>query len=179
MSTVLRKVSTRTRFAVFDRDGFQCVYCGRGKDDGVQLHVDHKLALANGGTNDMDNLVTACADCNLGKSDKKLSAQTPKRAAPVGKTYGLSFDSDGSAHWQFEIDEASEHAVKVTTFSWMSGEAWSEETVTRTFIEERCLLFTDHKSFIDAVSYWADPRANRINEKFVKAPKRRVADVFG
>ena len=51
---------------MFKRDHFTCVYCGRSAPE-VVLHVDHVLPVAEGGTNDIGNLVTACADCNLGK----------------------------------------------------------------------------------------------------------------
>ena len=75
-STPQRKsTSTRTRFEVFKRDGFACRYCGRRAPD-VELHVDHVVPVAAGGTNDSINLVTACADCNAGKSDIPLDAST-------------------------------------------------------------------------------------------------------
>ena len=64
-------VSTRTRFEIFKRDGFRCKYCGANAAQTL-LHVDHVVAIANGGTDDAENLVTACADCNLGKSDVPL-----------------------------------------------------------------------------------------------------------
>lgn len=54
------------RFQVFKRDRFTCQYCGRS---GVELEVDHIQPVANGGTNDLDNLITACKDCNRGKRD--------------------------------------------------------------------------------------------------------------
>jgi hypothetical protein len=60
------------RFAVLRRDGFRCAYCGRGEPDGVRLHIDHLEPVARGGRTDLDNLVTACADCNLGKSASNL-----------------------------------------------------------------------------------------------------------
>jgi len=60
------------RFDVFKRDGFRCVYCGRRSPE-VILEVDHVLALANGGTDELDNLVTSCTDCNRGKSDRPLT----------------------------------------------------------------------------------------------------------
>jgi hypothetical protein len=66
-----KAVSTRTRFEVFKRDGFRCVYCGAAPTAGP-LHVDHVEAVANGGTSSPANLVTACADCNLGKSSVPL-----------------------------------------------------------------------------------------------------------
>jgi hypothetical protein len=66
-----KAISTKTRFDVFKRDLFVCQYCGSHPPQ-VILHVDHIVAVAEGGTNDNDNLVTACADCNLGKGVRSL-----------------------------------------------------------------------------------------------------------
>lgn len=60
------------RFDVFIRDNFRCRYCGVSVDNGAILHVDHVVPESKGGPTTMDNLVTACIDCNLGKSDKEL-----------------------------------------------------------------------------------------------------------
>lgn len=60
------------RFEVFKRDSFTCQYCGEKAPD-VVLEVDHISPVADGGSNDILNLVTACRSCNSGKSDKKLS----------------------------------------------------------------------------------------------------------
>ena len=51
------------REAVFKRDNYCCVKCGSTKN----LEVDHKVSLANGGTNEMANLQTLCQDCNRRK----------------------------------------------------------------------------------------------------------------
>lgn len=59
-------VSKRLRFEIFKRDGFKCQYCGRTPPD-VVLHVDHVVPKSGGGGSEDDNLLTACADCNLGK----------------------------------------------------------------------------------------------------------------
>lgn len=61
-----------TRFEVFKRDKFACQYCGRSAPD-VVLHVDHIQPQSKGGEDDLLNLVTSCADCNLGKSNRLLS----------------------------------------------------------------------------------------------------------
>lgn len=45
-----KAISTRTRFEVFKRDGFRCMYCGRTPPT-VLLHVDHIIAVSNGGSN--------------------------------------------------------------------------------------------------------------------------------
>lgn len=67
-------VSTRTRFEILKRDSFRCRYCGADPTKGV-LHVDHVIAIANEGTDDPANLVTACRDCNLGKAAVPLEAR--------------------------------------------------------------------------------------------------------
>ena len=61
-------ISARTRYMVFERDGYTCQYCGAKAPD-AELHVDHIVPVSKGGGNSLDNLVTACAACNLGKSD--------------------------------------------------------------------------------------------------------------
>lgn len=60
------------RFEVFKRDGFACQYCG-AHPPSVVLHVDHIQPVALDGTNDIDNLITACEPCNLGKGARSLS----------------------------------------------------------------------------------------------------------
>lgn len=63
-----RQISPRTRFAVFVRDKYKCQYCGRSGPN-VSLHIDHRTPVSLGGSNDISNLVTACSECNLGKSN--------------------------------------------------------------------------------------------------------------
>lgn len=73
-------VSPRVRFEVFKRDGFRCLYCG-ATPLSKPLHVDHVRPVAEGGDNSPANLVTACSDCNLGKSAVPLSER--KLATPI------------------------------------------------------------------------------------------------
>lgn len=70
-------MSKSVRFSIFARDGFTCRYCGR-QSDVVALVVDHVIPVAQDGTNDPENLITACVDCNQGKG-----AKTPTQAAPT------------------------------------------------------------------------------------------------
>lgn len=69
-----RDVSSAVRFAVLQRDGFRCRYCGRKPPD-IQLQCDHIIPIAKGGSNDQSNLAAACEDCNFGKSDSILEVQ--------------------------------------------------------------------------------------------------------
>lgn len=82
-----KAISKKLRFEVFKRDYFRCQYCGATPPN-VILHVDHINPVAEGGENNIDNLVTACAPCNLGKSATPLT-DIPKtlsdRAAEVAE----------------------------------------------------------------------------------------------
>ena len=66
------------REAVFERDNYTCRYCGRkitelrrfhrfARRDVGLIHVDHVIPRCRGGSDEMDNLVTACQACNLTK----------------------------------------------------------------------------------------------------------------
>lgn len=71
-------ISRTKRFAVFERDGFRCCYCGKSPP-AVKLELDHRHPRSKGGTDDYENLVTSCEDCNRGKSDHVLHAATITR----------------------------------------------------------------------------------------------------
>lgn len=60
-----------TRFNLFLRDGFECVYCGSKKD----LTFDHVIPRSQGGKTTWENIVTACSKCNA-----KKGGRTPKEA---------------------------------------------------------------------------------------------------
>ncbi len=60
------------RFMVLIRDNFTCQYCGR-KAPEVILHVDHIIPKSKNGKTVINNLKTACFECNLGKSNILLT----------------------------------------------------------------------------------------------------------
>jgi hypothetical protein len=65
-------ISKTLRFEVFKRDNFTCRYCGR-KTPEVILEIDHVIPVSKGGTNEFENLVTSCFECNRGKSNGLLN----------------------------------------------------------------------------------------------------------
>lgn len=67
-----KSLSKKIRFEVFKRDSFRCQYCGRSAPD-VILEVDHIIPVAEGGKNEIMNLITSCRDCNRGKGKRLLS----------------------------------------------------------------------------------------------------------
>lgn len=60
------------RTALYRRDSFACVYCGRSVADGAFLTLDHVVPCELGGDNANTNLVTACLSCNSAKQDLTL-----------------------------------------------------------------------------------------------------------
>jgi 5-methylcytosine-specific restriction endonuclease McrA len=57
------------RRKAYSRDKSLCRYCG--KLVGSDFHLDHIIPKSIGGTNDSDNLATACANCNLRKTEER------------------------------------------------------------------------------------------------------------
>jgi 5-methylcytosine-specific restriction endonuclease McrA len=79
---VQRRISRR---ALFARDGWRCVYCGSSTG---RLTLDHVVPRSRGGESSWENVVTACAPCNLRKGDRLLAesglslTRLPKAPAP-------------------------------------------------------------------------------------------------
>lgn len=64
-------ISNKQRFEVFKKYNFTCQYCGRRTPE-VILEVDHIIPKAKGGTDEIENLITSCFECNRGKGDSLL-----------------------------------------------------------------------------------------------------------
>ena len=94
-----KALSKRTRFEIFKRDGFRCVYCGATPNDSP-LHVDHVNPVAEGGATHETNLVTACQSCNGGKSAVPLDR---KKFQPI------------------DPDVAADHAEQIR--AWVAAQA--------------------------------------------------------
>jgi len=77
MSKIKRKpIPASLRFDVLEKDNFTCQYCGaKTTDENVLLEVDHIIPISKGGDNNIENLITSCKKCNIGKSAKKLGAK--------------------------------------------------------------------------------------------------------
>lgn len=66
-----KSTGKKSRFEVFKRDGFRCQYCGKTPPD-VVLEIDHVIPVSADGEHVIDNMVTACFDCNRGKGAGQL-----------------------------------------------------------------------------------------------------------
>ena len=82
-----RWIRPEKRAALYERDGWECVYCGRGPRDKrnpqqamVILTLDHITPRSHGGGNESTNLVTACKTCNSSRGDRSITDYAPAGA---------------------------------------------------------------------------------------------------
>lgn len=54
---------------IFKRDGFKCVVCGLGRENGLELHVDHIKPRSSGGDGVLENGQTLCGKHNYLKKN--------------------------------------------------------------------------------------------------------------
>jgi hypothetical protein len=92
-------VRKRLRYEIFRRDNHTCRYCG-AKAPEVKITVDHVLPVVLGGTDTPENLVTACSDCNSGKT-----STTPD--APL-----VADVSEDALRWAVAMARSSEEAME-------------------------------------------------------------------
>jgi hypothetical protein len=94
-----KPISAKLRYLILERDGFACQCCG-GKAPNVTLHVDHIIAVANGGSDDPENLRAVCITCNVGKSDM----DTTVVPLPGAKNYPIRI-SDNEVKINYAVGE--------------------------------------------------------------------------
>jgi 5-methylcytosine-specific restriction endonuclease McrA len=99
-----RKISRR---ALFARDEWSCVYCGT---TGGRLTLDHVLPRSRGGDSVWENVVTACAPCNLRKGDRlpeeaSMTMRRPPRPPAPNVFIGLAVPSGLPSTWKAYLGE--------------------------------------------------------------------------
>ena len=62
------KKVTLSRFNIYRRDDYKCLYCGSDRS----LTLDHIIPRSKGGKNSWTNLATCCMKCNITKGDRFL-----------------------------------------------------------------------------------------------------------
>lgn len=124
-----KPLSKKIRFEVFKRDGFTCQYCGRMAPD-VVLEVDHINPVANGGENDIMNLVTSCQDCNRGKGKRKLSSKDEIKAqqAQLKELSAKREQLQMLIEWRKELESINNMQVGIVQdiFSECTGSTFTE-----------------------------------------------------
>src|SRR5262245_59983959 len=82
-------ITAKQRRRIFRRDDFTCCYC-RFRKDAIDLHVDHRIPKALGGSDEDSNLVTACYGCNTATGPRLIDENDHPAIATQGKA--LNFD---------------------------------------------------------------------------------------
>lgn len=65
----LEDFNPKVKQAIFKRDNFKCVICGRGTAEGVEIHADHIKPKDKGGKTTIDNGQTLCSQHNFIKKN--------------------------------------------------------------------------------------------------------------
>jgi len=89
--------SPEVKEAIFKRDNYRCVVCGRGRENGVEICADHIRPKDMGGDNSIENGQTLCTEHNL---LKKNYSQTE-----AGKRYFIKI-------YERAISEKDERMIK-------------------------------------------------------------------
>lgn len=87
----LEDFSESVKKQIFERDGYKCVHCGKGKNDGVEIHADHIKPKDKGGKAILENGQTLCASHNF---KKKNYGQTETYKKAIIRLYELAQHED-------------------------------------------------------------------------------------
>jgi len=83
-------IRSNVRLAIYLRDEFRCVYCGRDLHGAApaEITLDHVHPWSKGGENDASNLITACRSCNCSRGARTVAsyADAHTRAAVKRQT---------------------------------------------------------------------------------------------
>lgn len=114
-----KPIKKSVRFDVFKRDSFTCQYCGEKAPD-VVLELDHITPVADGGDNDILNLLTSCKSCNSGKSDRPLAdtAAIDKRRSQLEDLEDRRQQLEMLHEWHLSLVDLDDQAAT------MAGELW-------------------------------------------------------
>ena len=142
-TTRRRKIPDKVRQAVIERDGRVCQLCGVevkvSKDDKYDsdptlAEIDHILAVADGGTNDPQNLQLLCLSCNRKKAGDAVRRRNQESS---GKGRGkikegstprsTIYDQRSTTNDHSVLSEPSENPLD-EEMTWNQFAAWFRET---------------------------------------------------
>lgn len=86
LPAIERSISSQLRMEILERNGFTCQLCGRTGGDPdpsalnrkVRLVIDHEIPIAQGGTNERNNLRVLCSACNQARGNLQPPTETAR-----------------------------------------------------------------------------------------------------
>lgn len=97
--------------AILKRDKYRCVVCNLGKDDGVDIAVDHKIPRSKDGTNTIENGQTLCYKHNSMKKDYTLTEAGKRYFIEIYETAVQNQDERMIAFCESVFDAYDEHDI--------------------------------------------------------------------
>lgn len=153
MATKRKTISKKTRFEVFKRDSFKCQYCGKCAPD-VILNVDHINPVSKGGADELLNFITACEDCNSGKSNNLLSDNSvmAKQRAQLEELNVRREQLEQMLAWREGMRDLDGMAVDAAAAAWHSiVPGWDLNDAGLTQLK-KYVIKIGLKSVLDAIS---------------------------
>lgn len=165
------------REAVFGRDNYTCVCCGKSAiRDGKILRMHHLGYLNEDRSNRMSNLATVCADCHTSKNHKpggKLYNLKPKLKTFKGATFMSTVRYD---MLEKSKDTAPDVNIK-TTYGAATKLARKDLSIKKTHSNDAYCMGVFHpKHRTDFKHYKKCRRNNRILSKFYDAKYIDIRD---
>ena len=142
-------VSKRLRYEILRRDNHACRYCGAAAP-AVKLNVDHVIPQALGGSDKPDNLVTACADCNAGKTSSMPNAMTVTDVAQ--DSFRRAAEIKRAAEPDMATVRAAFHAHLIAVWQW----AWNKRSHTEPTAEQEHEAFNQLAILADGSDFTSD-----------------------
>lgn len=160
---VREQISKKLRFEVFKRDQFRCVYCGAVPGEDVLLEVDHVHPVADGGRNEMDNLVTSCFACNRGKGVRLLTTVPQSLEEKAAETA----EREAQIRAYYEILEAKKQ--RKDDELWSIADVYMQRYGDEDILRSRLASI---RTFLDRLDYYEVLEAMEIatNKMYSKAP---------
>ena len=166
------------RAAVFARDGYKCVICHKGPEDGRKLQTHHVLYRTLGGTDTMDNYATVCTHCHTPKNHNKGNAlwklmETWKVPQFKGATYMTS------VRWKMYEQLKEEHPDINVHITYGSTTKWNRKllNICKTHINDAWSMGDFHPTHRNTHLLLKKKRRNdRVLTKFTDAKYMDLRD---
>lgn len=126
----LEDFSAQQKKEVLERDGYKCVICGRGKEEGLELHVDHIKPKDLGGEAIILNGQTLCSQHNFLKRNLQQTE--------TGKKMFIRLHSLAKEKGDREIQEFCSNVLQVYEEHNINGHIqWNEKSKSGEDSEEK------------------------------------------
>ncbi len=107
----LEDFSAAQKKQILERDGYKCVICGLGKNEGAELHIDHIKPKDLGGKATLENGQTLCARHNFLKKNLKQTETGKKMFIRMLETARDAGDTELAAFLTEVLEVYEKHNI--------------------------------------------------------------------